>query len=150
MAVHPRLKPILALQRRWGETAETLPGQRLEDAIVARRFGRIVMLPGPTVRTSERMVPVDGGSIRVRPYEPPSAPRPWPVHVFFHGGGWCVGDLDQRDPRCRTIAGEAGCLVVSVDYRLAPENAYPVPRDDCYAALCWVAEHADEIGADPE
>ena len=71
-----------------------------------------------------------------------------PLHVYLHGGGWCVGDLDQPDPRCRTIATEASCTVASVDYRMAPENAFPVPLEDCYAALVWLVDQADQLGVD--
>ena len=155
MSLEPRLKPILALQERLGDDdSATFPELRLESTIQARRFGRVVIRSGPKVPTRELMVPVHGGGIRVRLYEPassgttaPATARP--LHVFLHGGGWCVGDLDQRDPRCRTIAAEAGCVVASVDYRMAPENAYPVPLEDCYAALVWLVEHAEELRVDP-
>jgi acetyl esterase len=70
--------------------------------------------------------------------------------VFLHGGGWCVGTLEERDPRCREISAGATCTVASVDYRMAPENAYPVPGEDCYAALCWLVDHAEELGIDPD
>jgi len=149
MPVHPRLRPLLALQERLGDDPDaTFPAQRLTGTLQARQLGRLVMHAGPKVPTREVMVPVDGGAIRVRLYEP-AGRRPRPLHVFLHGGGWCVGDLDQRDPRCRTIAAEADCTVASIDYRLAPENAFPVPVEDCYGALCWLVEHADELGVDP-
>ena len=72
------------------------------------------------------------------------------MHLFLHGGGWCVGDLFERDPRCRVIAAGAECVVVSVDYRLAPENAFPTPPEDCYAALRWVVAEADSLGVDAD
>jgi acetyl esterase len=148
MALDPRLKPILAIGNRIGDDDLTMPARRLAGTLQARQLGRLVMRPGPKVPLRELMVPVDGGAIRVRLYEPPgSGPRP--LHVFLHGGGWCVGDLDQRDPRCRSVAAGAGCVVASVDYRMAPENAYPVPLDDGYATLCWLVEHAGELGVDP-
>jgi acetyl esterase len=84
----------------------------------------------------------------VRLYVPHVA-GPAPLYVFLHGGGWCIGGLDERDPRCRAISAGANCVVASVDYRLAPENAYPTPPEDCYAALTWLAAHADELGIDP-
>jgi acetyl esterase len=148
MPLDPRLRPILALANRVGDDGATFPARRLTSTIQARQLGRIVMQHGPKVPTREIMVPVHGGAIRVRLYEPAAA-RPRPLHVFLHGGGWCVGDLDQRDPRCRSIAAGAGCTVASVDYRMAPENAYPVPLEDSYAALAWLVEHADEVGIDP-
>lgn len=150
MPVEPRLRPILALQnRREGDPDATFAARRLASTIQARQLGRIVMHHGPKVPTREVMVPVHGGAIRVRLYEPTDAGvGPRPLHVFLHGGGWCVGDLDQRDPRCRAVAAGAHCTVASVDYRMAPENAYPTPLEDCYAALAWLVAHADELGVD--
>jgi acetyl esterase len=147
MPLEPRLRPILALSNRMADDDRTFPARRLASTIQARQLGRLVMHHGPKVPTREVMVPVHGGAIRVRLYEPSGA-RPRPLHVFLHGGGWCVGDLDQRDPRCRAIAAGAGCTVASVDYRMAPENAFPVPLEDCYAALVWLVEHAEEVGVD--
>ncbi len=89
------------------------------------------------------------GTIPIRIYNPkPSAP-PLAVEVYFHGGGWVVGDLDSHDAVCRAIANRAGCIVVSVDYRLAPEAPFPAALEDAYAATRWVVDHAAEIGADP-
>ena len=148
MPLEPRLRLLLALMNRMGDDDDaTFPTRRFEGAVQARFGKRVVMRPGPKVPTREVMVPVHGGAIRVRLYEP-AGPRPKPLHVFLHGGGWCEGGLDERDPRCRTIADGAGCVVASVDYRLAPENAYPVPLEDCYAALVWLVDHADELGVD--
>ena len=145
--LEPRLRLLLALQNRLGEQDATFPTRRFEGQVQARWGARFVMRAGPKVPTREVMVPVHGGAIRVRLYEP-AGPGPKPLHVFLHGGGWCEGGLDERDPRCRTIAAGAGCVVASVDYRLAPENAYPVPLEDCYAALTWLVAHADELGVD--
>lgn len=150
MPLEARLRPILALQNRLeGDPDATFQQARLESTIQARRLGSLAMRPGPTVPSREVMVPVHGGSIRVRLYEPTdTGVGPRPLHVFLHGGGWCVGDLDQRDPRCRAIAAGVHCTVASVDYRMAPENAYPVPLEDCYAALVWLVEHAEELRVD--
>lgn len=108
------------------------------------------MLKGPEpAETVDLSVPVAGGRIGVRLYRP-STSGPHPLYVFLHGGGWCVGTIDERDPRCRTIAAGADCVVASVDYRMAPENQYPTPPEDCYAALCWLVERADELGIDAD
>lgn len=149
MTLDPRLRPLLALHRRMGDDDATFPTKRLEGTIQARQFGWLLMRRGPDVPTREVMVPVDGGAIRVRLYEPEAA-GPRPLHLHIHGGGWCVGDLDQSDPRCRAIAVETGATVASVDYRLAPENAFPVPVEDCYSALEWLVGSAGELGVDPE
>jgi acetyl esterase/lipase len=68
--------------------------------------------------------------------------------VYFHGGGWVVGDLDTHEAICRTLANPASCVVASVDYRCAPECRYPTAAEDAYAATCWIAEHAGELGVD--
>ncbi len=108
------------------------------------------MLPGPTgVAVEHTSVAVEGGRIPVRLYRP-SAAGPLPLYVFLHGGGWCKGGLDERDPRCRTIAAGAGCLVASVDYRLAPENQFPTAPEDCYAALTELIERSSELGIAPD
>jgi acetyl esterase len=73
-----------------------------------------------------------------------------PVVVFYHGGGWTLGTLDSVGGVCRELAARADCVVVSVDYRLAPEHPFPAPLDDAYAALQWTAEHAAAFGGDPE
>lgn len=67
------------------------------------------------------------------------------MYVFFHGGGWCQGGLDERDPRCRTIAIGAACLVASVDYRMAPENQFPTAPEDSFAAVGELVAHSDQL-----
>src|SRR6185295_16759694 len=79
----------------------------------------------------------------------PEGRGPFPALVFFHGGGWVLGDLESHDDVCRTIASRTPAVVVSVDYRLAPEWTFPVPLDDCEAGLRWTVEHAAELGIDP-
>jgi acetyl esterase len=72
-----------------------------------------------------------------------------PGVLFFHGGGWVMGDLDTHDVTCRLLANAAGCAVIAVDYRLAPEHPFPAAADDAYAAFTWLAEHAPELAIDP-
>lgn len=114
-------------------------------------FAAIVALGGEpeAVGTAEdREIPGPLGSIPIRIYTP-RGDGPFPVLVFFHGGGWVVGSLDSHDPVCRVLANEAGCIVVSVDYRLAPEHRFPAAAEDSYAATQWVAANAATIGGDP-
>jgi acetyl esterase len=96
-----------------------------------------------------RDIAIDGpdGDLPLRIYAP-ERENP-PTLVFYHGGGWTLGTLDSADDICRELAARAGVLVVSVDYRLAPEHPFPAAPDDALAALDWVADHADEFGADP-
>jgi len=88
--------------------------------------------------------------IPVRIYWPPDADTPSPVVVFYHGGGFALGDLDTHEPVARAHAVGARAIVVSVDYRLAPEHPFPAGVNDSWAALQWVAEHAAELGGDPD
>ncbi|GIX49325.1 MAG: esterase [Candidatus Tectimicrobiota bacterium] len=105
---------------------------------------------GPDVAKVEtRLLPGPAGPLPVRLYTPPGR-GPFPVLMWFHGGGWVVGDLDTADPTARHLCVGAGCVVVSVDYRLAPEAKFPAAAEDCYAATCWVAQHAAEIGGEAE
>src|SRR5690606_34225768 len=95
-------------------------------------------------------VPGPGGDIRVNLYAPqPKAAGALPMLVYFHGGGFVIGSLESYDKLCRVLANRAGCVVASVDSRLAPEHKFPAAPDDCLAALQWLAAHAGEIGADP-
>lgn len=90
------------------------------------------------------------GAIPVRVYRPAGAgAAPLPILVWYHGGGWVIGDLDTADTTCRKLANRSGMLVVSVEYRLAPEHPAPAPAEDCWAALCWVSKVASELGGDP-
>jgi acetyl esterase/lipase len=91
---------------------------------------------------------IDGG-IPVRIYWPVTDTEGLPVVVFYHGGGFVICDLDTHDGMARAIAAKAETVVVSVDYRLAPENPYPAAVEDAFAALKWVAKNAGQLGADP-
>ena len=105
-------------------------------------------LPEIVVHSVEDLM-IDGpdSSIPVRIYRPSAAPAP--VHVHFHGGGWVIGDLETHDRDCREICVGADCIVVAVDYRLAPEHIFPAAPEDCYAALCWAAANLDSLCALP-
>jgi len=103
--------------------------------------------PQTVPRVQNRTIPGSEGTIPVRIYTPEGSP-PFPVLVYFHGGGWVLGDLDAADSTCRALAKGAGCVVVSVDYRLAPEHKFPAALDDAYAATQWVAAHATALNGD--
>lgn len=87
-------------------------------------------------------------SVKVRIYRPRGVSAPAPVLVYFHGGGWVVGNLDSHDHLCRYLAAQSGVVVVAVDYRLAPEHKFPAAYEDCVAATRWVAASANELGID--
>jgi len=89
------------------------------------------------------------GAIGIRIYRPVDSTAQGAV-VYYHGGGWVGGDLDTHDALCRALANTASCMVVAVDYRLAPEHKYPAAAEDAYAAFTWVCEHSDELGIDSQ
>ncbi|HEY6410726.1 MAG TPA: alpha/beta hydrolase, partial [Ktedonobacteraceae bacterium] len=101
----------------------------------------------PVAHVEDRLIPGSAGEIPIRIYTTQGS-GPFPVLVFFHTGGWQVGDLDTQDPLCRRLTNRAECIVVSVDYRLAPEHPFPAAPEDCYAATQWVATHAAEFQGD--
>jgi len=152
------------------ETSTTRPGidpilKALLDAVpleftiddgveVAREKLRAIQPPPemlPAMRIEERTVGFgDVTDIPVRIYWPPiDAHDDLPVVVYYHGGGWCIGDLDSHDHVARAHAVATEAIVVSVDYRLAPEHPFPEGVEDAWAALQWVGEHAAELGGDP-
>ena len=105
--------------------------------------------PGPAVgEVSDGSLPGAAGPLAYRLYRPAS-PGPHPVVVYFHGGGWVLGDHTTDDPLCRDLCQRAGVLIVSVDYRHAPEARFPAAADDGLAAVRWVAAHAAELGGLP-
>jgi len=115
----------------------------------AQYEGRIrLMAPAPDVgAVTERSVPGPGGELRLRIYRP-TGPGPFPLLAFFHGSGFVLCSLDTHDGMCRHLCAGAGCVVVSVDYRLAPEHKFPAGLDDCVYATRWIAEHAAELDGD--
>ncbi|MGV0634176.1 alpha/beta hydrolase [Mycolicibacillus trivialis] len=104
----------------------------------------------PDLRVQDRVIDGPAGPLPVRLYWPPEQPGGTPpVVMFFHGGGFAIGDLDTHDGTAREHAVGAGAVVVSVDYRLAPEHPHPAAVEDVWAATEWAAAHAGELGADP-
>jgi len=102
----------------------------------------------PVQAVEDRTLPGPGGDLPVR-IDRPVLNGPLPALVFCHGGGWVVGSIAQTGSTCRALANRASCVVVSVDYRLAPEHVFPAAAEDSYVATRWVAEHGAEIGVDP-
>ena len=130
------------------------PGVRNMDLATLRQAVRdsSVMLPpppdAPVAAVEDRTIDGPGGPLGLRLYRP-TGDEPFPVVVYCHGGGYVVGDLDTQDMIARALCAWSGAIVVSVDYRLAPEHPFPAAPDDTFAALQWVADHAGEIGGDP-
>jgi acetyl esterase len=147
MPLDPQARAVLDLRAAQGFPP---PHQTTPEQARANLRARIVVPPGgpePVAAVEERAVPGPDGPVPVRVYTPITGGLV-PALVFFHGGGWMIGDLDTHDGICRALANRAGCVVISVDYRRAPEHPFPAAPDDCYAATAWVAEHARSLGAD--
>ena len=149
MPLDPAIKPLLDAMAANGGPAldEMEPAEArvfFEQSSVAIPAAEEIELP----HVENRTIPGPAGEIPVRIYRP-EADGTLPVLVFFHGGGWVIGGLDTHDGTCRLLCRDARCVVVSVDYRLAPEHRYPAAAEDCFAATKWVAENAAAIGADP-
>lgn len=105
--------------------------------------------PGPEVaKVEDRNIPGPDGDVPVRIYTP-EGDGPFPILAWYHGGGWVVGDLESADGSARNLCVGGQCVVVSVDYRLAPETKFPGPAEDCWAATTWAADNAFSFNGDP-
>ena len=102
------------------------------------------------VTTRDTHFPGPGGDVPVRVYTPTGGGDPRPLVLYFHGGGWVIGNIETHDAVCRDLASASDMVIVSVDYRLAPEHPFPAAVDDCFAALEWVHRHAGDLGGDPD
>ena len=105
--------------------------------------------PAPVGAVEDRSIPGPAGDLPVRIYRPELDAPTLPGLVYFHGGGHVIGNLDTHDAVARNLCNGAGCIVVSVDYRLAPEHKFPAAAEDAFAAVVWCAAHGAEIGIDP-
>jgi acetyl esterase len=143
MPAEPQTRALLdQLASMGGPPLDSLPVPQAREMMNALRAFNAA---GPEVaKVEDRRIPGPGGEIPVRIYTPAGS-GPFGALVWFHGGGWVLGDLDGADATCRELADQAGCVVVSVDYRLAPETKFPGAADDCFAATQWVAANAASL-----
>jgi acetyl esterase len=149
MSVTPEVRAVLdALEALGSPPIEEQTPQQVREA-----YGEFSALASKAEMASvtDRTFPGPAGEVPVRVYVPTTEPGPRPVLVYFHGGGWVIGDLESHDATVRALAAASGLTVVAVDYRLAPEHPFPAAVDDCLAAVCWVAEPstAAELDVDP-
>lgn len=105
--------------------------------------------PEPVGNVTDQSIPGPAGDLPIRLYRPKGS-GPFPALVYFHGGGWVLGDLENTDAACRALTNMAQCLVISVNYRKAPEHRFPAALDDAYAAVQWVVKNAASIDGDPQ
>ncbi len=140
------LLDMIALAGRIPYSEITPPLARAQFAELCRRTRKSGDWP---VTATDHEIPGAAGMLRARLVVPRVGGGPLPVLAFFHGGGWCIGDLDTHDPALRQLAAEAGCAVLSVDYRLAPEHRFPAAVEDCFAAVRFLAQDGARLGLDP-
>jgi acetyl esterase len=150
MPLDPQIDTILQLIKTSGlpEVWQLTPDQAREQYLT--RVRRLEYKQA-VHRTEDRRIPGPNSDIPIRIYWPREAKHgeSFPVLLWLHGGGFVIGNLDTHDSVCRMLAVQADCMVVAVDYRLAPECKFPAAVDDCHAALKWLALRGTEIGADP-
>jgi acetyl esterase len=150
MPLDPQVKALRAAMEQTGACREY--PQPIETARTADRASTAGGSgpAEPVGRVAEQWIPGPAGDLRVRIYWPHDAGQGrLPLLVYFFGGGWSLGSLDTSDGTCRKLANAAGCVTVSVAYRLAPEHRFPAAVWDCHAATEWAAEAARDLGADP-
>jgi len=138
---------------------EVLPGgfNSIPDIVKRREalaavFQAVEAPENPNVSKEDRTIPGPDGApdITVRIYRPVNATGSLPGVYYIHGGGMCLGDIAGEDQIATNVCDQIGAVVVSVEYRLAPEHPHPAPVEDCYAGLVWMARHAEELGFDPD
>lgn len=147
MVLDPQVKALLEqLEASDAPPMESLPPQKARAGFQSLNQSPTEELE-PVGYLSNRVISGPGGDLPIRIYTPEGT-GPFPVLVFYHGGGWVIGDLDSHDNICRSLTNLANIVVVSVDYRLAPEHKFPAAVDDCYTAFRWVSEHPSELNID--
>jgi acetyl esterase len=145
VAAAPEIRALLDRMATWGR-----PPLERQSVAEARAYhvqdaAALNGEPVPVAAVADRGIPGPAGELPVRVYTP-EGEAPFPIVVFFHGGGWVVGTLDTYDPLCRALAAATPAVVVSVDYRLAPEHRCPAAAEDAYAATLWASRNAAELG----
>src|SRR5579872_6571568 len=152
MPLHPQAKAVLdAMAARGGKPLEecTPEENRAARAAGAEAMAALAGPEQPVARVEDRSIPGPAtGPIPVRIYWPVVGKK-LPVFVYLHGGGWVFGNIESGDRTCRMLANAAECIVVNVEYRLAPEHKFPTAAEDTYAVLAYLATHAQEFDADP-
>ncbi|MGU3536585.1 alpha/beta hydrolase [Methylobacterium sp. A54F] len=146
MPLDPHAQRFLAMLALGGPPAPTVAGRRAALRDLARLAG------GPLaagVSAEDLVLPGPGGPLPARLYAPEGAAGPGPGLVYFHGGGFVAGGLDTHDGLCRGLVASAGCRLLAVDYRLAPEHPFPAAFEDGAAAVAWAAAQAGRLGIDP-
>jgi len=147
MSLHPDAKILLDVMPPMD--VDTLDAPTLRQSFAQMAGAEAMAEPPPSVaEVRDLQLPGPAGPMAARLYRPRDGILP--AVIYFHGGGFVIGDLEIGDVLCRMVAAAANCVVVSVDYRLAPEARYPAAAEDCYAATCQVVAQASQLGVDPQ
>ena len=148
MPLHPQAQRLLwqLAQIDVKPFHQLTPREARDQMLLGSRF---LASSEPVHSVEDRFIPGPGGPLRVRLYRPADR-QPLPALVYLHGGGWLMGSIQTHDSYCRSLCRRAELVVVSVDYRLAPEHKFPAAVEDAYAAACWVGACAGQLGIQPE
>ena len=145
--IHPQL-------RDWYDASPGFDFDNLEDFVAKCNAAELANLKeDPAVTARDQMIPGPEGApdVKIRVYEPKDREKdPLPCLFFYHGGGFLFGSVYRQEGLCQSFVKNVGCVVVSVEYRLAPQWKAPAPLMDCWTALNWVHDHSQELGVDPE
>lgn len=151
MPLLPSLKAMFEAQQSAPPMPTDLPPAQMRASIhtmIEQSYLAFSTAQDPVRSEQDYEIAVADSQIRLRVYRDESA-APLPCHIYFHGGGFFLGTLDHSEGQCRALARRAECVVISVDYRLAPEHPFPTASEDAYAALLWIADNASTLNIDP-
>ncbi|MBA3321554.1 MAG: alpha/beta hydrolase [Pyrinomonadaceae bacterium] len=144
----PPIESLTPTAARNAPTFKNAAEEMLAESATARVPSVAKPMPQPIGKIDHITIPQQGGDLLARVFTP-KGDGPFPVLVYFHGGGWVIANLDVYEPSCRALCNEAECIVVSVAYRQAPEQKYPAAVEDAYAATQWIINNAASLGGDP-
>lgn len=155
--IHPEMQAVIEKLASYGDKPiETLSATAARknhtptDAVMDLIKENNITLPAPGVDTVGKEIPVAGGNVHLRIYTPKAGKGPFPVIVYYHGGGFVIANIDVYNASAQGLAEQVGAVVVSVAYRLAPENKFPTAHNDAFAAYEWTLKNAASINADPK
>lgn len=146
MSIHPSIQEVL------NQVPLDLPRTLTPELIKELRVTRLPLpeqFRPPIYKKEDQIIPGPNGDIPIRIYTPQEQEEKYTGIVAFHGGGWSLGSIESHDGAFRHVANATGAKVISVEYRLAPENPFPTGIEDCYAAFNWVYENAERLNIDP-
>jgi acetyl esterase len=148
MPLHPQANAFLNIVNASNRIPLHTLGAAKAREVYAERPDNLAPPWVPVFNVKDRIIQQSNLSVPLRIYTPKESCVPLPICIFYHGGGMVIGSLDGYDTLCRQICMQSKCIVVSVDYRLAPEHKFPAAIDDAYAAFLWIRQHAKDFGGD--